>query len=214
MKFSKPERTDLVINMTLAEIFLLLLFVAWYGTTDHTVKPFAELQEKLARFEKENDTLRTQLDFAKKEISDLKWRLDWWQHTFPAVVEGSPGGSARKMAGRSFGKCQDDNVLVEAQVLNGKISIFMVTECQELTSFLVKSHRPRPKLGNKMTEAKLIKGFLEGVRDYYSNVAQTGTGCRFDYALTFQTPEDYYIGREYFEKYFYAAGLNRIRPHS
>ena len=79
MRFSKLERTDLVINMTLAEIFLLLLFVVWYG---HTAilrsDPVAQMKEKLARLERENEQLTTELKKANEDIVELRNRLDIW----------------------------------------------------------------------------------------------------------------------------------------
>ncbi|MBI3952082.1 MAG: hypothetical protein HY314_16670 [Acidobacteria bacterium] len=57
---------------------------------------------------------------------------------------------------------------------------------------------------------KMIQAFLAGVRDYYSSNAKVnGTECRFDYRLTYESKEDYYDGRELFERYFYPAGLSR-----
>src|SRR2546423_15585862 len=122
MRFSSPVRTDLVISMTLAEAFLLLLFVVWYGHTAIIRQdPAARMKEQLAALEKENEQLKKELKQATDEVADLKVRLDLWRRL--TGFETPPTSEAlaewRKEACRSNPKCQQNNVLVHASVIHG-----------------------------------------------------------------------------------------------
>ncbi|HXG06029.1 MAG TPA: hypothetical protein VNI77_01725 [Nitrososphaera sp.] len=217
MPFSKPERTDLVINMTLAEIFLLLLFVVWYGHTTIIGPPdeLARLKEELVRLKNENHTLTKDLENAKNELSDLKWRLEWWRRVFPTIdttIEGKgTPEEVRNDAGRGFRRCQDINVLIRASVIRGQQSMVWITESPQLTQWIRSTRRARPKFGVRLTDPKEIDSFLALIRDYYQNRREIGFECRFDYQLTYETKEDYYDGRERFEKFFYPSGISRLR---
>jgi len=218
MPFTKPERTDLVINMTLAEIFLLLLFVVWYGHTP-IMGPgeIARLKEQVDRLEKENQYLKNNLRDAREEISDLKWRLEWWRRVFPTIdttIEGKgTPEEVRNEAGRGFRRCQDSNVLIRASVIRGQQSMVWITESPQLTQWITSTGRARPKFGVRLTDPKEIDAFLALIWDYYQNRREIGSECRFDYLLTYETKEDYYDGRERFEKFFYPSGISRLRVY-
>lgn len=219
MPFTKPERTDLVINMTLAEIFLLLLFVVWYGHTP-IMGPgeIARLKEQVDRLEKENQTLKNNLRDAKDEISDLKQRLEWWRRVFPTIdttIEGKgTPEEVRSDAGRGFRRCQDINVLIRASVIRGQQSMVWITESPQLTQWITSTGRDHPRFGVRLTDPKEIDSFLSLISDYYHYRKEIGIECRFDYQLTYATKEDYYDGRERFEKFFYPSGIKQLRVKS
>lgn len=212
MRFSRLERTGLIINMTLAETFLLLLFVVWYGHTAILRQdPVARMKERLAWLEKENESLTKKLKQANNKIADLERRLELWHQltgfdnppTPEEIIEW------RKEACRSHPKCEQNNVLVHASVVWGQISMKLLTESPKLSKWLADSGRPRPAVGVAIADRAMIQGFLDAVRDYYANERVNGSECRFDYRLTYGSKEDYYDGRELFEQYFYPAGLSR-----
>jgi len=213
MRFSKLERTDLVINMTLAEIFLLLLFVVWYG---HTAilrsDPVAQMKEKLARLERENEQLTTELKKANEDIVELRNRLDIWHQL--TGFENPPSSEEltewRKEACRSFPKCNKDNTLVIASVIHGQFSMVWLNECPNYFRWLRDSKRQLPPVETSITDINKIRSLLRDVNDYYSIMKISGAECRFDYRLTYESKEDYYDGRELFERYFYPVGLSRI----
>lgn len=214
MPFSKPERTDLVINMTLAEVFLLLLFVVWYAQPPELGDQVPVLEAELARLKRENQILANDLRDARNEISDLKQRLDWWRREFPTIVDlelKTPPGVASKEAGRGFRRCQDDNVLIHASVIRGQVSIVWVTTSPNFSDWFSQSGRPRPNVNTRITDRNQILSILAGIRDYYQSAKENTPECRFDYRLTYETKEDYYDGRELFERYLYPAGINRTR---
>ena len=213
MRFSQLEKSDLVINMTLAEIFLLLLFVVWYGYTDIlNPDPYARIKEQIVRLEKENKELKKKLREANDQIADLQRRLDLWHQLTGFEIPPSLSELIewRKEACRSFPKCDENNILVHVSVIRGRISMVWLTESPELSQWLSKKRLPKPQIGVPITDQRIIRTLLKGVRDYYSyRKATNGTECRFDYRLTYESKEDYYDGRELFEHYFYPAGIVR-----
>jgi hypothetical protein len=217
MRFSSPVRTDLVISMTLAETFLLLLFVVWYGytTIPDSRRMVAVIEERLARIEKENERLARELKQANGRIADLESLLKQWEALTGFDNPPSPDvfGDWIKEACRSHPKCEQNNVLVHASVVRGQVSMVWLTESPKLSESLAKSGRPHPTVGVRITDMKMIQAFLDGVRDYYSsNPTKDGTECRFDYRLTYESKEDYYDGRELFEHYFYPAAIKLSHP--
>ncbi len=209
MRFASPVRTDLIIGMTLAETFLLLLFVVWYGHTAILRQdPAARMKERLTWLEHENERLDKELKQANGQIADLKWRLDWWRQNFPAVVEGTSGEEARQAASRGHPKCQQNNILVHASVCYGQISMTWLTESPEFSKWLADSGRPQPTVGVTISGLGAIQSVLTGIRDYYSYTGNnTGTECRFDYRLTYGSDGDYrYARQQLFERVFYPAG--------
>ncbi|MEM4283835.1 MAG: hypothetical protein QXS96_05025 [Candidatus Caldarchaeum sp.] len=212
MRFSARERTGLIINMTLAETFLLVLFVIWYGHTAILRQdPLAPIMERLARLEKENERLTKELKQANDQVADLKRRLELWHRLTGFENPPTPEEFIewRKEACRSHPKCEQNNVLVHASVVQGQASMVLLTESPRLSKWLRDSGRPRPPTGVRITDMRTIQAFLDAVRDYYANERAHGAECRFDYRLTYGSKEDYYDGRELFERYFYPAGLSR-----
>jgi len=214
MRFTRSERTDLVISMTLAEIFLLILFVIWYGYSTILGNPDenALLKEQLNRLQNENERFSKELRQAKDKIDDLQRRLDIWRNL--TDFENPPSSAEfeewKKEACRSNPKCEEDNVLVHAVVVKGKISMKLLTQTSRLSEWFENKGYTLPKVNVNITDSNIIKTFLGRVRDFYSSTNMEGTECRFDYRLTYGSKEDYYDGRELFERYFYPAGLSRV----
>lgn len=212
MRFSSLARTDLAINMTLAETFLLLMFVVWYGHTAILRQdPVARMKERLDRLEKENERLTKELKRANNQITDLTSRLELWRQLTGFESPPTPEGFTewRKEACRSHPKCEQNNVLVHASVIRGQVSMVWLTESPKFTKWFTDAERTA--VGVTITERRTIQRFLDAVRDYYANERVNGADCRFDYRLTYGSKEDYFDGREFFENYFYPAGLSRRR---
>lgn len=207
MPFTKSARTDLVISMTLAEIFLLLLFVVWYGHRPiiGSDEP-ARLKGEADRLEKENQSLKNELRDAENKASDLKQRLDWWRRVSPTITDlelNTPSEVARGEIGRGFRRCQDHNVLIRASVIRGQQSIMWITDSPQLSQWITSTGHARPKFGVWLIDPDEIDSFLALIRDYYQHSRSMRIQCRFDYQLTYDTKEDYYDGRERFERFFY-----------
>jgi hypothetical protein len=212
MRFSSPVRTDLVISMTLAETFLLLLFVVWYGHTPHIgTDSLAVLKDQLARFEHENARLHTELTKANEQIANLEFRLELWRQATGLPEPPATRGALAKAICRSNPQCEESNVLVHTTVVRRQMSMEWLMESPRFSKWLKDHGRPYPPIGDRITDMKTIQALLAAVREYYSSPdAKMGeTECRFDYRLTYGSKEDYYDGRMLFERYFYPAGLSR-----
>jgi len=213
MRFTRSERSDLVISMTLAEIFLLLMFVIWFGYSTILGNPDenALLKEQLNRLQNENERLSIELKQAKNAIDDLQRRLDIWRNLtgFDDPPSSTKFQEWVKEACRSNPKCEENNVLVHATVVKGQISMELLTQSLRLSEWFKNKGYALPKVNVNITDLNIIKTFLDRVRDFNSSTNVEGTECRFDYRLTYGSKEDYYDGRELFERYFYPAGLSR-----
>jgi len=219
------SRGELVISMTLAETFLLLVFMIWYSVRPKVpVDPPAPIEV----LEKENHDLKERITRLEVELSDIHERLEIWRKVFDLPMPGA-GGSAQDLstllpttperwkqlifeAGRGKPKCQDDNLLVEATVVDGTAAVNILADCPTLRTELLAQHIDI-HTGTILTRAAEIVALLSAVRTFRKGPGKEGD-CRFDYRLNYATPEDYYIGRERFEKFFYPAGQQRVRPSS
>lgn len=213
MRFARPERTDLVISMTLAEIFLLVMFVIWSGYSTILGNPDerALIKEQLNRLQNENEKLSKELKQAKNTIDDLQKRLDIWRNLtgFDDPPSSTKFQEWVKEACRSNPKCEENNVLVHATVVRGQISMELLAQSPRLSEWFKNKGYALPKVNVNITDLNIIKTFLDRVRDFNLSTKVEGTECRFDYRLTYGSKEDYYDGRELFERYFYPAGLSR-----
>src|ERR1017187_8890987 len=121
MAMSGP-RGDLVISMTLAETFLLLVFMVWYSVRPKIpVNPPTSIEV----LKKENQDLKQRISALETELADIRQRLEWWRKRFDAPVPGSEE-ELRKIlfeAGRGKPKCQDDNVLLDISLINGAATV-------------------------------------------------------------------------------------------
>jgi hypothetical protein len=214
MAISKSARTDMVINMTLAEIFLLLLFFGWLWK--EPIDPSAEntvLKDKIGRLEKQIDSIKINLKIANDEIKDLNKRLDWWRSISPQLQSSelllSPT-EAKKEMGRGSPKCQDDNLLINVTIIRGEQSIVWITKSPTFTKWIENTGRVHPLFGVRISEKTKIYEFLKLVKDFYEYNKKNGSKCRFDYSLNFDSDSDYYLGRTLYEEYFYAAEIKRI----
>jgi hypothetical protein len=214
MRFTRPERTSLIISMTLAETFLLLLFVVWYGYTSilGNLDSNARIKEQLERFIKENKQLKNEINQTQEQIAALKRRLDLWHRITgfdnpPSISELTEW---RKEACRSHPKCSNDNVLIHAYVCKGKQWIVLETESPELKQWIGDAGYNLPPIGVPITNPERIQAFLSMIQDYYTAKKKEDDECRFDYYLTYESKEDYYDGRELFEHYFYPARLQQF----
>lgn len=214
IRFTKPERTELVISMTLAEIFLLILFVIWYGYGMDRGKldDYALLKAQLTRLQDENERISKELEQTQNEKADLQKRLDLWRKltSFDNPPSSSEFEEWKKEICRSNPECEkNNNILVQASVVRGQISMKLLVQSPRLSEWFSNKGYPLPRVNANITDLNTIKTFLDRVRAFNSSTNVKGRECRFDYRLTYGSKEDYYDGRELFERYFYPAGLSQ-----
>lgn len=213
MEFPRTARTELVISMTLAETFLLLLFVVWFSVAkDGGPDDPSVLKIMVAELQKKVDSLNTELAEEKNKNQDLKERLDFWAKNFGMGIPGTMEEVRQlcREAGRGHPKCQENNVLVQVAVVRGQTKMEVVAKSAALAQFLAASGISTPTVGTVTADPRAVETFLAGVSDFYKARSAANTECRFDYRLTYATKEDYFDGRELFEKYFYAARINQV----
>jgi hypothetical protein len=211
MNFPTSVRTELIISMTLAETFLLLLFVIWSGAAeDHTTTPPEMLIQQLRE---ENEALKNDKNRLEASLSDLTKRLEFWRTHFGELPQSEKDLPRILQAlGRGKPPCQEpDNMLVAASVVDGKVSLKVLTPCPDLKKALLNRGIDFSP-GVELSDPASIDRVLVAAREFRRIIDQKPRECRFDYRLIFSSYKDYYEGREKFEKVFYTAGRTRLTP--
>lgn len=215
MRLARSERSDFVIGMTLAEIFLLLLLVMWYKYSRDPLNPdnAARYQQELQRIQNINDSLSTKLIQASNKIDNLEKRLELWRSL---MGREDPPSSQQELAtwvkdlGRGNPRCEENNALIRAELISGRKSITLITESPRLLRWFKQKGQILPEIGKEVTDTAAIMSFLESVRLFYSEDKIIEKECRFDYNLIYGSKEDYFDARQLFERYFYPARLESI----
>jgi hypothetical protein len=211
MKFPTSVRTELIISMTLAETFLLLLFVIWSGAAeDHSTTPADMLIQQL---KEENEALKKDKDSLEASLNDLTKRLEFLRTHFGELPQSEKDLPRILQAlGRGKPPCQEpDNMLAAASVIDGKVSLKILAACQDLKKALSNQGIDFSP-GVELSDPAKIDRVLVAAREFRRIIDQKPRECRFDYRLIFSSYKDYYEGREKFEKVFYTAGRTRITP--
>jgi hypothetical protein len=214
MSLNTPAKNDLVISMTVAEIFLLLLFGVGYGYR-HQLEgdnQIERLKDEVGQLRAEKGNLSRALTESKLQIVDLQKRLTIWRMLFPHMApEKTPGISASdvcKEACRSHASCDlGNNVLVDATVVQGHISIRVLLESERLKTWYEANNLPYPAAGSEINSPAAIQAFLGNLTRFYRDSAATGPTCRYDYRLHYASKVDGWDGRALFEKYLYPYGM-------
>jgi hypothetical protein len=219
MRTRTPIKTDLIIGMTLAEIFLLILFVVWYS---HGAGAGPEWERIAKERQTEINKLKNDLQEQKDKVLELERISEWWRKNFgvnpPAstseledALRTPQGQTVRQDLARDLPRCDQDNILVEASVIHGTTEVRVRDEVRLIQNSLHSSETKLPAAGEVLRTQQGIHAFLESVSGFYAYSKKTSKACRFDYKLKYATKEDYFDGRETFEKYFYPAGITT--PH-
>ncbi len=72
-------KTDLIIGMTLAETFLLILFVVWYSHGPGAGQDWKRIAEQR---QEQIDKLQAELQAEKENVAELEKIRDWWRKNF------------------------------------------------------------------------------------------------------------------------------------
>jgi hypothetical protein len=121
-------KTDLVLAMTLAELFLLLLFIAWYATAPPGA---ADLRSVVQQQQEKISKLERMLKERHEKIADLEPGLEWWRQYFNleapknkdeliGILMGTPQGrEIVREAGRGLPRCEEKNVWAHVTARDG-----------------------------------------------------------------------------------------------
>ncbi|HKC79750.1 MAG TPA: cell division protein ZapB [Gemmatimonadaceae bacterium] len=200
--------------MTIAEVFLLLMFVVWLGNVIESTPgegdpniTIAMLRERIGELERKNAALVAERTQLMAEIEALKIMAANWQRKYETATRGAP-------------KCvPDSNVLANFSVVDGVVTGVVSTTDDDVTAWLADRGIPS---GIVLNSAQ-VDQLLVSVREWYSsNRVSIGdkneqlSECRFDYHFRYVTAQDYKTAKKRFEEagYFYPAGNTEIVvPH-
>jgi hypothetical protein len=211
-----PRRgSELVISMTIAEMFLLLVFMVWYSSIkDPAPGPrggFDACQEENKRLERENVKLKVRNTSLAAELDDVQQSLKYWQAHFGQYPPRTDSELAkfRQELGRGKPKCQEDNLLVEVRIVRGDVAIELLRESPELQR-VAGTNRDMVAVGNVLRSENDVSSLFKYVRETESSGGQNGKGCRFDYRFVWATDTDFRVGVEKLEALFYSVGRRKF----
>lgn len=226
----QPSRNDLIIGMTLAEIFLLLLIVGWYGSrleseaaTREPATPTEILQKRLDDANKALQRADEEKKALERTIGNLKSILDWLGERLgaPQPVHDTPSAISDADWPQYWGKLLGSytagvkrgkpicgatsaaNVLVKVEDDDSKLSLNML---QPLTIDGVEY-----TVGQTLSEEQDIDRFVQVLQKYYSERHEAGRECVFDYTLFWRTDHDFRISKKRFDMVFYPAGDRQLQ---
>ena len=202
--------------MTLAEMFLLILFVVWYSQGAGAGPEWERIaKEQQARIEE----LRKEIQLQQKKVDELERIRDWWHKNFgvnpptsiaelETALRTPQGQQVRQDMARGAPRCDQNNVLVEVSIQHGTVQVRLKGTPRRLQEWTRATGMKAPSTGDVLTGQQAIWSFLDSVSRFYEQQSQQKQPCRYDYKLISATDEDYRRGRETFEKYFYPAGIS------
>ena len=208
----RGQGSTTVVAMTIAEVFLLLMFVMWLGTVikgqagkgqidaailqvrlDKTSKELADATKQIGELKSTVEALRIMLGANSVDPEELKRALE---KKISDAVEGAKRGKP---------KCAEENVLVEARVLDGVSQLAIIAQNAGTLEWLKAAGIRAAASGYVMADSEIPMLIGAVTRKY------AAADCRFDYRLTYRTADDYLAGRERFEATFYPAGRRRVQ---
>lgn len=211
-------KTDLVISMTLAETFLLLLFVVWFATKSEGSPDFwrALAEERLTELNK----AKAHLNLERERANKAEKSLAWWRNNFNAdpprslpelvraLKETGTGKQVEAALRRGLPACdQVTNVLVEAVAAQGDVQLRVVADSPPLRTWAQSAVLPLPERGTVLRGWSDVTTYVAKINRFYHASPQP---CRFDYRLMYRTKEDYYDARQTLERAFYPAGITQL----
>lgn len=212
------QRNDLIIGMTLAEVFLLLLIVGWYGSrleseaaggtpgtpAEVLQKKLNEANEALKREEQEHQQLES-------KVQELERTLDWLGEHLQSSsrpirdIPSATAAVASYTAGLKRGKpiCETVNVLIQVVADEDKQTVMILQPLAVGDAAFT--------AGQTLTGKQDVDGFLQTVQKYYAERREAGQDCAFDFKLDWRTDHDYRVAKKMFDPYFYPAGDRQLQ---
>lgn len=209
----RRSRNDLVIAMTLAEVFLLLLIVGWYGSRLESEsvghgqeRPVDVVEHELEDAKQKLHAVEQQLQNERGRNQQMQRILDWLAKTvnFGKPIDSIPAAEAamerfKAEARRGKPSCEPTNVLIDVIADRESTAVTLLKEFVTAT----RDYRA----GQVLKSASDIETFLQEVDRYYGSKRKQGQDCVFDYSAAWRTDSDYRATRQMFEQHFYPARI-------
>ena len=213
--------SDLVLSMTLAEVFLLLLIVGWYGlrleseaASSNEPSPQAVLANELKRVKMDLQRAEDARRAAEQQLEEHQRILKWLQSVLALPASPRDPLNAqqsldirdkriRDEARRGKPVCAPSNQLIQVVADDDAVSVTMLDNFD--------GDGRQFAQGVTLTEDAEIDSFLRAIDAFYANRRQKQGTCAFDYALDWRTDRDYRTARQRFEGYFYPAGMRQLQ---
>jgi hypothetical protein len=192
-------RGDLILGMSLAEVFVLLAICALAANATSDATPVDTCPDKLAACEQAKQALEIEKTGLIAQIELLQKRIDWLLETVGCSTDQCVEGIPDKIAGRAAPKCDEENVLLAVQMCDG-------TEDVELRRQLIVGPRTWEP-GARLRDSAEIDALLAAVDEYSRTNA-----CRFDFLGRYGTDADYRRLNERYQPYLYPGGRYRQCP--
>ena len=211
---TESERSHLLIGMVMADLFLVVLLIVWWGFESLNKEPpklgETELQAQVLALQTRVRTLEDEVrekvrhEARARELEALLKRL-YVKAGYGSAPVGSVGAD-EVLAGlrRGAPACDAGQRNVVILVSAGSDS----TEARILSSDFLRQIAAESlggtgsQLGNEQIDLLLAR-----VRAFYQTRRVSKQECRFDYRLEWRTDGAYRAARERFERYFYPAGI-------
>lgn len=215
MRGLRRTRSDLVVGMTLAEVFLLLLIVGWYGSRLESEEKGAAAGASATVPKSQLDECQANLLAAEKRLQAMQVQydqldriLDWIAQTagLPRPIRSvedakAAVGMIKDEAKRGRPACSPNNILLDVTADGGAV---LATVRQSFVGAYT--------AGQDLRTSVEIEGFLQRVSVHYKTLqSESGRDCVFDFSLSWRTDQDYRSSRELFERYFYPARIRQLR---
>jgi hypothetical protein len=208
------KQSNLVLSMTLAEVFLLLMFLIWIGEVVRhpggtTLDPTA-LSIENEQLRQENALLKKEADDLHSSVQKLQLIVDAFRKSLgiqEPISDARQAEVAVETFRRGAPRCSDNNLFANVTMLDGVVTLSMAAPDE--VRHLVEEKTAGVLPAGVLVQPAQIEAVLRAVAKY-SATAQ----CRFDYRLIYRTKADYHDGRKRFEagSLFYAAGISAEGP--
>lgn len=216
------DSRDLVMSMTLAEIFLLLVLVLWWGSTleaqgDGVVPPTVEievLKGQLAGLRADLHDLRTDRDRVNRALAETRERLETVRamlgarDTSPGALQEGLGvkiAMAEETGKRGRPRCADANTLIRVDADRTLTATLLTVDAATLAELGTLGANTAEGPGAVLDRSG-IERLLGAVSEYYKRHRD----CRFDYRLQYRSAADYHDARQSLEKVFYPERVVRL----
>ena len=206
MPDQRKARRELVLSMTLAELFLLLMMLVWVASRPGAI---SLCETELNRCSDERKTLKLRVEALTSQLADREWRLKFWRDRYPGITEPPPGTVPEPTGsgGKDKKPCTSDNVLVQASVINGQTRVQFLSSSMDSIQGLVAAGSPGLlERGTSLASQEDIQRLLAAVEAHSQR-----NDCRFHYRLDYSTNDDYFVGRTGFEPPFYPGRMRRLK---